>query len=93
MIKNLKGRRLDKIKMENLDIEKNGLKLSEIYNSPMVDLVCSIFGTIYPPISIMKEGINVIVNDFQEKKENSFVILFYQDRLVLHLIKLKMLHL
>ena len=72
MIKNLKGRRLDKIKMENLDIEKNGLKLSEIYNSPMVDLVCSIFGTIYPPISIMKEGINVIVNDFQEKKRKQF---------------------
>ena len=71
----------DKNDVKKLERIKDGLENAEMYNkaSPMTELVCSLFGEVFPPISAIKEGLDAYINNFQEKKKKEFCDIILSD--------------
>ena len=65
-------------KLKNI---KNELETTEMYDksNPMTDLLCSIFGVILPAVPIIKEGLDISINKFQEKKKRQFCDIILSD--------------
>lgn len=58
---------------KEFDDVKKDLNYLDAYNNPMVDLVVDILGIAFPAIPVIKETLNVRVNEFQAKKRDQFM--------------------